>query len=311
MIYQLRDGEIFMKQCSLCKEVKDLSFFNKETKSKDGFGSRCRACQKIQFNIFYNDKEGQIFRKKEKERKILLGVKLCKECGLEKNTKCFYKETKKKNGLSAWCRDCKDKSTKKWRKNNPEKVQKTKLKHKEKYPQYHVDRYWEDPEKYKKQSKKWREENPLKVKVIRKKSYDKDPQKSINRSKKYAKNNPEKIKVRMDRWVRENPEKILMYCAKRRAAKFNAIPSWADEEHDRQIEEIYQLAKELQWLSEEPFHVDHDIPLQGKNISGLHIPSNLQILPASVNLSKHNKFDQIEHDRINLPILIEKMKYGQ
>jgi hypothetical protein len=51
------------------------------------------------------------------------------------------------------------------------------------------------------------------------------------------------------------------------------------------------LAKELQWLSEDKLQVDHEIPLQGENISGLHVPWNLQVIPASKNQSKGNKYD--------------------
>jgi hypothetical protein len=39
------------------------------------------------------------------------------------------------------------------------------------------------------------------------------------------------------------------------------------------------------------FELDHVIPLKGKLVSGLHVPSNLRVVPRVVNQAKQNKFD--------------------
>lgn len=75
------------------------------------------------------------------------------------------------------------------------------------------------------------------------------------------------------------PEQHRAANAKRRAAELNAIPSWAD---------LGEIAK-IYLLCPEGYHVDHEIPLQGPNVCGLHVEYNLQYLTAEENLKKGNK----------------------
>ena len=67
---------------------------------------------------------------------------------------------------------------------------------------------------------------------------------------------------------------------KRRAKLLQAIPKFANLD---KIKEIYKNCPK-------GYEVDHIIPLQGKNVSGLHIETNLQYLPMLENRVKSNKF---------------------
>jgi hypothetical protein len=73
---------------------------------------------------------------------------------------------------------------------------------------------------------------------------------------------------------------------KRRSIKLKATPKWADLD---KIRCIYELAAKLTKEKGCPYEVDHIIPLQGENVSGLHVHNNLQILTRSENRSKKNK----------------------
>ena len=72
--------------------------------------------------------------------------------------------------------------------------------------------------------------------------------------------------------------------AKRRSRqkRFNLTERQKD-----QVKAIYRKCSEYRQMGFD-FHVDHIIPLLGKTVSGLHVPWNLQIVPALYNLSKKN-----------------------
>ena len=85
-----------------------------------------------------------------------------------------------------------------------------------------------------------------------------------------------------------NAGKVTHWSRKYQAGKIQRTPSWANEQL---IAAYYKEAKRLEELTGIQFHVDHIIPLQGDLVSGLHVETNLQLLPAHENIGKSNSFD--------------------
>lgn len=123
--------------------------------------------------------------------------------------------------------------------------------------------------------KKYFEQNKEMILEKRKKSY----------LEKY-KLESEKFKERSRQWLKRNKDYSCFKRKLRECRKQMAIPLWADL---NKIKIYYQNAKLLTEVTGEKYHVDHIIPLNGRNVCGLHWEGNLQILPASMNIRKSNK----------------------
>ena len=93
----------------------------------------------------------------------------------------------------------------------------------------------------------------------------------------------EKAKV----WNANNRPSINASAAKRRSAKLNATVVWSNDET---IKGFYALAEWLTFSAFQPYEVDHIVPLQGKNVCGLHCEDNLQVIPMEANRIKANNF---------------------
>ena len=91
----------------------------------------------------------------------------------------------------------------------------------------------------------------------------------------------------MREYHQKNRDKSTARNAKRKASKLNRTPSWADLDH---IKQFYEARQAISEATGRDYHVDHEIPLQGETVSGLHVPGNLQIIPAERNMSKSNRF---------------------
>ena len=92
-------------------------------------------------------------------------------------------------------------------------------------------------------------------------------------------------------WRERNPHKHAAREVRRRAAKIQRTPSWLDADGLWMIEEAYELAALRTKMLGVKFEVDHVLPLQGKKVSGLHVPENLQVIPAKQNRTKYNRFE--------------------
>lgn len=176
----------------------------------------------------------------------------------------------------------------------------------------------------KEKSIKWAKDNPEKVKEIQKRYAESNKDKLIQRWKdewidrksrrtqeqiaaaeirrqKWKSENPDKVKESSRTWAKNNPDKRSIWpsekrnavTAKRRAKKLSATPSWFQELDDFVLKEAYLLAKLREKTTGMKWHVDHIIPLQGKDVCGLHCWNNVQVIPAAINLSKGNSFQGV------------------
>lgn len=132
------------------------------------------------------------------------------------------------------------------------------------------------------------QENKEIAKAQRKVRYYKNQDRAKKESRNWYHSNKERAAESRKKWLENNRGKANAIKKKYKLAKLSAMPSWLTELDELIINEYYERAAKM---SNDliKFHVDHIVPLQGTNVSGLHVPWNLQVLEASKNISKSNK----------------------
>lgn len=195
----------------------------------------------------------------------------CSKCKALKNNDEFRFDSKSKNGHFCWCKPCE----KEYHKLNKE-------------AHYFA-------------VKKWKENNKEKVKLAKKLNNDKNRKQHIipeykicstcseNKSNKlFFKNASNKdgleysCKDCKKIYVKKHYNKVARQISARTChlKRKNRVPEWANLD---KIREIYKNRPK-------GYHIDHIVPLNGKDVCGLHVEYNLQYLPASLNMSKGNKW---------------------
>lgn len=107
----------------------------------------------------------------------------------------------------------------------------------------------------------------------------------------WRKNNQDHTQQYSKKYRTKNKAFVNFLYQKRKIALANRTPAWLLEDDFWVIKEAYLLAEERTRLFGFPWHVDHIVPLRGKNVSGLHVPYNLQVIPAVENMQKTNRYE--------------------
>lgn len=192
-------------------------------------------------------------------------VKECTRCNVVKPVSLFHKSKRGKYGVVSNCKSCCSEYAKSIYQNNKKEVL-----------QRNAGWKCENKDKCREYTQKYRSNDPERARELSKKAVAK-----------WRAANPEREKAATKNYRINNPEKMRVLWIQRQKYVRRATPSWVNKFF---VAEAYHLAKVRNQFLGGNWHVDHIIPLRGKNVCGLHVENNLQVIPGKANLRKGNKF---------------------
>jgi len=224
-------------------------------------------------------------------------MKVCSVCQENKELIDFYAKGICRSGkpkISSVCKVCHNLKVKEWQAKNKEKVREYVRKSCKKA--YHAN-----PEKYRSKTTEARLKNPEAYKFAISKAYYKK-QTNLNEAEKLRRRlnsanwreanlGKSRLNVKLSR--QRHPERHANYQSFRRTKKLQATPNWLSAIQIAQIQEFYEISSALTTQTGVKHHVDHICPLLGKNVKGLHVPWNLQVIPAVENIRKSNRIEGV------------------
>lgn len=303
-------SDSFKKECGKCGVVKDLNLFAKSKSGKQGRASICKECK----NREDRRKNEEVGIPPVKRLKRTDTTSECTTCGKIKNKTEFYSDSSRLGGVSIYCKECRDRKGDLIRREKGIPARRVldengNLKCKSCQKTKNQEDFWIDDtastgrSTYCKVCEKSKDALRRRKKGIpeRKRYYIGEESRECTRCSEiklyedFHKNKAEKSghmsvckectrKRSKEPGVKERQSAI---CAKYRAKKKKRSVLWADKDL---IASWYKMCRLLSEVTNMRYHVDHIIPLQGKNVSGLHVENNLRLVKEFENISKSNKF---------------------
>ena len=116
--------------------------------------------------------------------------------------------------------------------------------------------------------------------------YAKNKDISNKRTAEFRKNNPEKHRLYSKNHYEKNKASYRQREIAYQMRKKTQAPAWLSKAHIAEMEGIYMFCQIFKG-----YQVDHIVPIRGKEVSGLHVPWNLQAISRRKNAQKSNTFN--------------------
>jgi 5-methylcytosine-specific restriction endonuclease McrA len=188
-------------------------------------------------------------------------MKTCSKCGVEKELGEFYARAESPDGRRTDCKQCNNSRKKGWNKAHPEKA----------YAH----------------ARKWVKANPDRCAAYHTKYRTAHlPYYAALMAAWYSRH-PGARSASVSKWAKKYPARHNAQGARYKALKLQATPCWVD--HTR-IQDLYDLAQVRTKRLGHQWQVDHVVPLKNPLVCGLHCEQNLQVIPASKNAAKGNRW---------------------
>ena len=147
-----------------------------------------------------------------------------------------------------------------------------------------------NPETYKKALRTWWENNKDVHNARVKDWQSRNPDKLREIDRAWRSKNAVKVRQTHTEYRLKNRAKVTAWAVTAQAKRRHRVPKWLNKDDLREIRAIYAMRQHLTEITGVIWEVDHIVPLQGRTVSGLHVPSNLQVVPKDVNRIKRNQF---------------------